>query len=567
MKIPLASKEVSSVHAAALILGGAAFLSRLLGLFRDRLLASRFGPGDILDAYYAAFQIPDILLTLFLVGAASAAVMPIFMEYEARGRDETDKFVSNLLTVFSSLSLAVALAGVALAPWLVALAAPGFSGAKLATAVDFSRLIMLNAVLFGIGGIISSVLQARRRFFIFALPPIFYNLSIIAGILFLVPFFGPAGLAWGVLAGGVMQVLVQLPAFRNLGLQLRPRFNLGHPGLLRVMTISLPRVLALSMSQMTVAVLAAIASFFAAGSLSAFKLASNLMYVPVGLFGVSYALAVFPRLSGASLNGFGASFSEYFSSGVRNVLFWALPSATLLIVLRAHVVRVVLGGGVFSWEDTRLVAAILAVLSLAVVSESLLPLVMRAFYALGRTREPLVWDIVGSLAVVIFAVGFAALFSARPGALSWAANVLRVGDIAPPKILAVAFGFSLGSFLNVVLLLRALGRVAKKSLGVEVGVGCRSFFIFLGAAVLSGFAAYLALLPFPAIVATNTFLGIFVQGLAAGAVGFTVYGAILAWQGNAEILGLFGSLRRRLLSLRKTPQVYATEKLDGEGTK
>lgn len=565
MRVSFINREILSLHAVALVLGGAAFLSRMLGLLRDRLLAARFGAGDVLDSYYAAFQIPDILFTIFLIGAASAAVLPVFLEYEKKGGAESEKFVSNLLTVFGVLALVLSVIASIASPWLVPLVAPGFSAAKLALAVKLTRVMMLNAVFFALGGILSSVLQARHRFFVFALPPIAYNLSIIFGILFIVPWTGAMGLAYGVLFGGLAQILVSIPALASMGFRFSPKFNFFEPGLIKVMKVSLPRVLALSMTQLTAVALAAIASFFASGSVSVFKFASNLMYVPVGLFGVSYALAIFPKLSGASLARDGAKFREQIAVGVRNILFWVLPFLTMLVVLRAHAVRVILGSGAFNWEDTRLVAAVLAVLAIAMASESILPLVLRAFYALGRTREPLFWDIVGSLATIIFSVGFAALFSARPEVLSVLARLLRIGDLAAPKVTAVALGFALGSLVNIVLLSSALKRVARERLDIALNFEFRALGAMFGASCIAGFAAYLTLLPFPSVVATNTFMGIFIQGATAGLVGFAVYASIMAWLKAPEILNLAGSLKKMLLVPLRALRIYETEKLDGDG--
>lgn len=567
MRVSFINREILSLHAAALVLGGAAFLSRMLGLFRDRLLAARFGAGDILDSYYAAFQIPDILFTIFLVGAASAAVLPVFLEYEKKGAAESEKFVSNLLTVFGILAMVLSVAASIASPWLVPLVAPGFTTAKLALAVKLTRVMMLNAVFFALGGILSSVLQARHRFFVFALPPIVYNLSIIFGILFIVPWMGAMGLAYGVLLGGLAQILVSIPALGSMGFHFSPKFNPREAGLVKVAKTSLPRVLALSMTQLTMVVLGAIASFFASGSVSVFKFASNLMYVPVGLFGVSYALAIFPKLSGASLNRDGAKFREQIAVGVRNILFWVLPFLAMLVVLRAHAVRVILGSGVFNWEDTRLVAAVLAVLAVAMASESVLPLILRAFYALGRTREPLFWDIVGSLTTVIFAVGFTALFTARPEVLAALAQTLRIGDLAAPKVTAVALGFTLGSLTNVFLLGWALKRTAKERLNVALTFESRALVTMFSISCIAGFAAYLALLPFPSVVATDTFLGIFLQGATAGLVGFAAYVSIMAWRKTPEILNLAGSLKKMLLIPLRALGIYETEKLDGDGSR
>src|SRR3989344_2713642 len=417
MNIPFFNREIVSFHAAALVLGGAALIAKLLGLFRDRLLAARFGAVDELDVYYAAFQIPDILYTVLLVGAASAAVLPALLAVERRGKAECERFLGNLLTVFSVGAVAAAFIAVIAAPFFVPLLAPGFGPEKLDLAIRLTRFMLGNVVFLGVASILSTLLQARHRFFAFALPPIVYNIGIIVGILVFVPVVGVMGLAMGVLLGGIFQVLVQLPAVRGLGFRFRPRVDLGDPGFRSVLRTSLPRVAALSLSQITLAILAAIASLFVGGSLAAFRLAANLLFVPVGLLRVSYALPVLPKLSGGSLDRSGEQFREHFVAGFRNILFWALPATALLIVLRAHIVRVVLGSGAFDWGDTRLVAALLAAMAIAVISESVLPLVLRGFYALGRTREPLMWNVIGSLSTVVFAFGLMLWFGASPGLL------------------------------------------------------------------------------------------------------------------------------------------------------
>ncbi len=560
-------REVPTLAAAALILGAAGFLSKLLGLVRDRLLAARFGAGEALDVYYAAFQLPDVIYTLLLTGAASAAVLPVFIEYDQKSRASAGRFLSNLLTVFSIAAVLLAAVAWLLAPWLLVFIAPGFDAEAAGRAAGLTRIMLANTVFLGIAGIFSAVLQARHRFFVFALPPIVYNLGIIAGIVLFVPFFGLNGLAYGVVAGGLGQILVQLPALRGLGLRFRPMFSLRDAGLWRVARTSLPRVAALGMSQLTLTALMAIASYFAVGSISVFKLSANLMYVPVGLFGVSWALAVFPKLSSASIARQGESFREHIAIGIRSILFWTLPAATLTIVLRAHIVRVILGSGVFNWEDTRLVAAVLGVLAVAIISEGLLPLLLRAFYALGRTVEPLFLDIGASLLIVGGALGLSMLFFSSPQTLATAARVLRVPDLGQPYILAVAMAFAVGSLVNVFLLARSLKRVSLRHLGVELSFEFNACLAMAGAALLGGLAAYAALLPFPALVATNTFFGIFLQGAVAGGVGLAVYALILVTQKNQEMLAIIQSFRQHLVSPAKTPRVFEAEKLDGEGTK
>lgn len=564
--IAFLNREVASFHAAALILGAAAFAAKLLGLARDRLLAHTFGAGEVLDTYYAAFQLPDILFAAFLLGAASAAVLPIFLDAEQRGPAAAERFVSNLLTTFAlGAVLATALA-VVLAPRIVPLLAPGFSGRELKEAIALARIMLAGPFLLGVAGILSSVLQARHRFFIFALPPIVYNLGIIAGIVAFVPWAGPIGLAYGVALGAALQVLVQLPAFGAMGFRLRPVLDLADPALGRVIRVSFPRVCAIAMSHLTLAALTAVASLFAVGSISVFRLAVNLIFVPVGLFGLPWALAIFPKLSSAWLAGRGQAFGDHVALGLRSIFFWTVPSVALAVVLRAHIVRVALGSGVFNWEDTRLVAAVLAVIAVVAVSESVVPLILRAFYALGRTAAPFLWDVTASLATVGLAVSAARLFADRPEALNWVSRVLRIGDLPSPEVLAVAIAFAAGSVLNAVLLALALRRAARRALGVTLSFELDSLAAVSGASVLGAAAAYGVLLPFPALVATNTFAGIAAQGFTAGAVGLAVYGALLAWQRHPEILALIHSVRYRLLSPAKVPVVFEAEKLDGERT-
>ena len=160
------NRDITSMHAAALILGAAGFLSRILGLFRDRLLASRFGAGDLLDAYYAAFQIPDILFTVFLIGAASAAILPVFIEYKER-KEDAAALIQTLLTVFAVLASVVVLILIAVAPWIVPVLVPGFSEEKTALVITLTRIMMISPLFLGIAGIISSVLQAKGRFLVY----------------------------------------------------------------------------------------------------------------------------------------------------------------------------------------------------------------------------------------------------------------------------------------------------------------------------------------------------------------------------------------------------------------
>ncbi len=553
------------MHAAALILGAAGFLSRVLGLFRDRLLASRFGAGDLLDAYYAAFQIPDTLFTLFLIGAASAAILPVFIEYRERGED-TVSLIQTMLTVFGVIASGIVMLLILTAPWIMPLIVPGFSPEKTELAVALTRIMMISPLFLGIAGIISSVIQANRRFLIYALPPILYNAAIIFGILVFVPFLGNQGLAWGVVLGAFLQVAVQAPIFFRLGFSPKFVFTMNNSGVRKIFAISLPRVAAISFNHITQIVLIAIASYLAAGSVSVFKFATNLIYFPVGIFGVSYALAIFPKLSESAAKKQGPEFFSDLFFGIRNIIFWSLPIAFLFVVLRAHIVRVVLGTGSFDWNDTRLVAASIALLSFMILFEGLNTLLLRAFYALEKTWEPLRANLFASTITVVSALGILWFFNRSPEALRTFSGILRVGDLTQTEILALATAFSIGSALNFFFLFAKLRSAAAATFGMSVKESALPFLKIFASSILAGLASYGALLPFPALVPTNTFLGIASQGVVAGVAGLAVYFIALYFLKSEELGSLLASFHKRLYSLKKQQAVFEVEKLDHHET-
>ena len=214
--------EILNIHAAALVLGAAGLLSRLVGVLRNRLLFAEFGAGRELDIYYAAFQIPDFMAVLFLLGAASAAVLPIFQEYLTTDKKKAQEFIAALAGLFFLGSAAAALAAFFTAPFAVRFVAPGFSPQEQAFTATLARIMLLSPILFGLSGIFSVVVQSYRLFFVYALAPILYNLGIILGIVLLVPIFGVPGLGMGVVLGAAAHFGLQLGAAASRGFHFDP---------------------------------------------------------------------------------------------------------------------------------------------------------------------------------------------------------------------------------------------------------------------------------------------------------------------------------------------------------
>ena len=554
MVLRFLQKEIPSIHGAAFLIGAAGLLSRVLGVFRDRLLASNFGASRTLDVYYASFQIPDFLFTVFLVGAASAAIIPIFLEYSAESQLKAQRFIGGLLYFFSAG--AVVLAGITffVAPFLVRLVAPGFSDSEQELMTLMTRIMMLSPIFLGVSNILSSVMQARRQFVIFALTSIFYNVGIIFGILVFLPLWGPVGLAWGVILGAFLHMAIQLPVLSRMSF--RPVFTSWRdaPGLKNVLSLSIPRVFALSMNQFVTLILVALGSFLASGSIAVFQLANNLRYLPVGIFAVSYALAVFPKLSEAAIKKSKEVFYADLAAIVETILFWIIPIAFFTIVLRAHIVRLAFGAGNFNWDDTRITAAALAVFAIAMIGEALAPLFIRAFYALGNTKLPFIVSLVTALVVIGSAPLLVSIFSTGRLSGKLIADILKVGDLDDTAVLGLALALTLGTLIHISLLTIALLFEMRRFFdgSVKNGIALALWRTTISAAI-AAFLGYGVLYLLRDIVPLNTFAGVFVQATAAFLVSASAYAVIMYAVGSQEVRSVASAIRQKAARISALP--------------
>lgn len=555
---------VHSINAAALIIGAASLLSRVLGLLRDRLLAAHFGASRELDVYYAAFRVPDFLFTLLLLGAASVAIIPIFSELRSRGEEEARSLIDDLVTLFLAVGGLVCFAAFVLAPFIMRWLTPGFGAEDLARVVFLTRLMLVSPILLGLSTIISTVTQVYRRFLVYALPSVFYNIGIIIGILFFLPRWGITGVALGVVLGTIFHVFVQLPTFYELGYRLsfQPHTILRalrgrvSRSVQRVAFLSFPRIVALAASQITLIALVSIASSLAEGSISVFQFATNLMYLPVGIFGASFSVAAFPALNEYFTKRDGRAFYDTFQATVRQVLFWVMPLAVLFYVLRAQIVRVALGAGQFSWADTRLTAAALGILAIAILAESLLPTIIRSFYALENTKKPLLFDAATSIFTIAAATFLALLFADPGGALPrFFTYLLRVEDVPRVSVLGLALAISIGSVLNVALLWRELVHELQQKFGIH-GRSMNRYEIakIVSASFAAGAVAYGMLRVMIQWVTLDTFWGVFLQGVASFVIGAVVYAGLLFAFRNQEMRTLIETIRRKLFSTAVLPE-------------
>lgn len=560
--------EISNVHSAALILGAAGLFSRVLGVLRDRMLAGLFGAGRELDIYYTAFQIPDLVSLVFVLGAGSAAILPIFQDALARDRKEAHRLMSHLVTLFLIVSVGVALVFLFAAPLLIRLVAPGFSEEEKHVAAVLTQIMLLSPILLGLSSIFSAVLQSFQRFWAFALAPVLYNVGIIAGIVFFVPFFGFKGLAFGVIAGAFLHLLIQARPVIDLGFAPRIMPHLRKDTLRqffsgpisKVFRLSFPRFLSLSVTQITLVVLVAIGSTLAAGSIAVFKLANNLFFVPIGIFGVSYAVAIFPKISNAFIHKDSNLFFKEVFLGLRSILFWIVPSAVIFIVLRAHIVRLALGTGAFSWEDTRLSAAVLAILSVAMFAEGIVSLLIKGFYALENTWRPFFISLSSALVSIGSAWFLTRELSNQTYFRQIFTSIFRVSDLPNTEVLGLAVGFSLGSILSAVILYLSLHQLAKKSFGTSGHFPSLTIVKIVVASIAGGAVAYAVRVSFSETLPLINFAEVLIQGGLAGVMGFAAYFLTMFLLRSEEIYSVIYSMQKRFFRKKSLPPHW-----DGDG--
>lgn len=512
------SKNITS---ATIILAAASFISRLLGILRDRVLAGEFGAGAELDMYYTAFRIPDLVFNLLVLGALSAGFIPVFTNY-LKNKKSAWELVNVVLNVmFFGLILISALL-VILAPWLVKLIAPGFNQAQIEITTILTRIMFLSPIFLGISGIFGSVLQSFKQFFIYSLAPIIYNIGIIIGALFFVPIFGINGLAWGVVFGAFMHMIIQILAATMLGYHYQWIFNIKHKGLLKILKMMIPRTLGLMISQINFLVVTIIGSTIAVGSIAVFNLANNIQSFPLGLFGISFAIAAFPTLS--ELANKKKQFIETISASVRQILFLIIPASALLIILRAQIVRVILGTGRFDWEDTVLTLETLSLFAFSLFAQALILLLARAFYAQHDSKTPFYIGLISAFANIVLAVMF----------------------IEPLGVAGLALAFSLSSILNFVLLILALHYRLGKLDGQRVAI---SFVKISIATFMLSIVAQAIKYPMEQIIGLETFIGVATQAIMATLGGLAVYFTV-CWLLRSEELNLFINVLRRKLTKR-----------------
>jgi putative peptidoglycan lipid II flippase len=426
----------TNIFSAAAFIFAAVLVSAALGLVRTRLLSAFFGATRELDIYYAAFRIPDLLFQLLVMGALSAAFIPIFTSLLSTDKQKQAFEFANICINYGMLVFL--LFNIVIFFWsdmVCRILAPGFSASDVARMSTLTRIMVSAQIFFIIGNFFTGILHSFNHFILPAVAPIFYNIGIILGILILSPTIGIYGPTIGVVLGTFLFFLIQLPLVLKLKYRYAQNWNYKNPNFIEGVKLMLPRTIGLGASQIEYTSDLMLASVLAAGRYTIFNFAIILMTLPVRLFGASIGQASLPTLSSLFSQGKAEEFSLILKSSLKQIFFLVIPLTVLITVLRVPFVRLAFGAQAFTWDATVLTGKTLAILSLGILGQSATQILLRAFYAAKNTKTPLILSFIAVFLNVIFSVFF--IFVVHFDVLGLAFST-SISSIALPVMLYVS---------------------------------------------------------------------------------------------------------------------------------
>ncbi len=510
---------IESITGAAFIIAITSLTSRVLGVLRDRILAGSFGAGETLDIYYAAFRIPDLVYNLLVLGALSAGFIPVFISLKKEKKESAWHLANNTLNILLVSLIVLAILGIIFIQPLTALITPGFNDLAREKTAQLTMIMFLSPIILGISALIGGILQSFRRFIAYSLAPIFYNLGIIIGALFFVESQGVVGLAWGVVLGAFLHLLIQIPAVWSLGWRFKFIFDLKDKATRKLARLMVPRTMSLGVVQINLVVITIIATRLESGSLTVFNLANNLQFFPIGLFGISFAIAVFPLLS-EKVND-QKIYKEIFSNTIRKILFFIVPATVLLITLRAQIIRVILGTGAFSWRDTIMTMDTLGFFALSLFAQASIPLLIRMFYARHDSKTPFYLGLISVALNVVLAF----ILGDRLG------------------VAGLALAFSIAAIFQFFLLWLRLNVVVGD---LNLSKIMSAVFVYTLAALFCGIVVQISKLAIWPFIDMSTFWGVFIQLAVCASLGLLTYFSICYYLKNPEVMEFLETIKKRL---------------------
>ncbi|MBJ6727660.1 murein biosynthesis integral membrane protein MurJ [Geomesophilobacter sediminis] len=464
--------EKKHIARAAGVLGAATMLSRIMGMVRDMVVSHLFGAGLYTDAFFAAFQIPNMLRRFFAEGALTSAFVPTFSEwYTNKGPDEARDLANVCFTVLTIVMAAITLVGIVFSPQIIAVMFPGFATnpEKVSMTIMMNRLMFPYIFFVSMVALCMGILNTVRHFFTPAVSTVFLNASMIVCALtlhqrFRVPI---VALAVGVLVGGVLQLLLQLPVLYRKGFALRPNFDFKHPAVRRIGLLMGPSIFGVGVYYLNITVGSILASLLAQGSVSYLYYAQRLFEFPQGIFTVSVAQAVLPSMSRQAAAGDLEALKESLGYGVRLTLFITVPAMVGLLICATPIFSLLFMGGAFDYAKAANCGVALSYYSLGICFVALVRVLVPAFYALKDTKTPVFCAFIAFLLNFLFSV-----ILMRPllhGGLAFASSLSAVGNMG---LLVYYLRQKIGPFGG-----RDIVRSASKALAASVPMGAVVYFV------------------------------------------------------------------------------------------
>ncbi len=500
---------------SATLVSGALLLSRVSGLVRETVMAHLFGAGRVYDAFSLGFRIPNLTRDLFAEGALSSAFVPVFSEYlSTKGRKEAAELANLVGTAVILIVGVLCVLGMVFSPALVGLLAPGWEAAdpgKFALAISLTRVMFPFLLLVALAAQAMGVLNACNRFGVPALASTLFNIgSVVFGValaFWLGPRFGiPAiqGMAYGVVLGGALQLLWQVPSLGRLGFRFRPRLDWSHPGLQRIIRMMLPAIVGSAAVQVNVAVNTNFASTLVDpvrgvnGPVSWLQFAFRFMQLPLGLFGVAIASATLPAISRSAVTGKIDEFRRTLSNSIGTVLLLTVPSSVGLIILGRSMIGAIYEGRKFEAYDTQQTALALSCYAIGLAGYAAIKVLAPAFYALGSARVPMFVSIASIAINYVVAASMIHRFGLGPAGLALATSgVSLFGAVLLFSLMRVRIGGIYGRRLVASTLKIGL---ASAVMGAAVALSNRSMEGWLGISRLARVADLAVSIPFGAAV-------------------------------------------------------------------
>ena len=425
--------EQKAMTRAAGVVGFWTTLSRILGFVRDMVIALFMGAGPGADAFFVAFRIPNLLRRLTAEGAFSAAFIPTYVEtLQKDGSSEAARLARITFTFAAIVLCVVTVAGVMFSPWIVRVVAQGFvdDPSKFELTVHLNRIMFPYIFFISLVALAAGVLNSMGHFGAPAAAPVLLNIAMIGSVAIFCTYFNVEpfyALAWGVVAGGILQLLLQLPYLVAVGVRLRPDFHFRHPALKKVGTLFVPAAFGGAVYQINVMVGTFLASFIP-GAVSWLYYADRIVELPLGMFAIALGTAILPSMSRQATNGDLAALTRSVSFGLRLIAFFTIPAMVALILLREPILSVLFQRGRFTWLDTQATAYALLWYTVGLWAFSGLKVVTQAFYSMMDTRTPL-WVAIGAV-IVNLGAGLLLMGPMKQGGLALATSLAAAFNVA-----------------------------------------------------------------------------------------------------------------------------------------